>query len=290
MNEFEYVRPTTLEEACAALAAPGARPLAGGTDLIVQLRERRREADRVVDLKHIKELAAITDLDGGGLSLGAAATATQLAADARISKRYPALLASLGMIGSRQVQNRASLGGNICNAAPSADAVPPLIGYGAQGLIVGPDGSRRLAIEDMFAGPGRTTLADGEVLIAIELPPPPERSAAHYIRFTPRREMDIAVAGVCSYLELADNNTVNSARIALASVAPTPIRSAAAEQILIGAPANADTFDAAADAAAADASPISDTRGSAEFRKQLVRALTARTLLAASIAVTPNET
>lgn len=290
MNEFEYVRPTTLEEACAALAAPGARPLAGGTDLIVQLRERRREADRVVDLKHIKELAAITDLDGGGLSLGAAATATQLAADARISKRYPALLASLGMIGSRQVQNRASLGGNICNAAPSADAVPPLIGYGAQGLIVGPGGSRRLAIEDMFAGPGRTTLADGEVLIAIELPPPPERSAAHYIRFTPRREMDIAVAGVCSYLELADNNTVNSARIALASVAPTPIRSAAAEQILIGAPANADTFDAAADAAAADASPISDTRGSAEFRKQLVRALTARTLLAASIAVTPNET
>lgn len=290
MNEFEYVRPTTLEEACAALAAPGARPLAGGTDLIVQLRERRREADRVVDLKHVKELAGITDLAGGGLSLGAAATATQLAADARISKRYPALLASLGMIGSRQVQNRASLGGNICNAAPSADAVPPLIGYGAQGLIVGPGGSRRLAIEDMFAGPGRTTLADGEVLIAIELPPPPERSAAHYIRFTPRREMDIAVAGVCSYLELADNNTVNSARIALASVAPTPIRSAAAEQILIGAPANADTFDAAADAAAADASPISDTRGSAEFRKQLVRALTARTLLAASTAVTPNET
>ena len=267
------------------MARPGARALAGGTDLIVQLREQRREADIIVDLKHVGELTAIGDLSDGGLSLGAAATATDLAGDGRVQSRYPALLASLGMIGSRQVQNRASLGGNICNAAPSADAVPPLIGYGAQCRVAGPQGERRLALEDVFAGPGRTTLAAGEMLVAIELPPPPPRSAAHYIRFTPRREMDIAVAGVCSFIALGDGDTIADARVALASVAPTPVRSTAAEQVLIGAAATAETFAAAADAAAGEAKPISDTRGSAQFRTQLVRALTQRTLGACHAAV-----
>ena len=144
MNEIGYVRPTSLADACAAIAEPGARALAGGTDLIVQLRERRREAATLVDLKFIEEVTGIDEEDDGTLVLGAAATATRLAGDERMKLRYPAIGTALGMIGSRQVQNRASLGGNICNDAPSADAVPPLICYGAQCVIASARGTRIL--------------------------------------------------------------------------------------------------------------------------------------------------
>ncbi|MEM9359419.1 MAG: xanthine dehydrogenase family protein subunit M [Pseudomonadota bacterium] len=275
---MSYERPTSLAEAQHALSKPGAKPLAGGTDLIVQLRERRREADVLVDLKHVIELREISETVEGGLSVGPSVSATDLLRDGRIPERYPALAVSLGMIGSRQIQNRCTLGGNVCNAAPSADAVPPLICYGAQCHITGPSGERTIAIEELFKGPGRTSLAEGEILVRIELPPQPTKSAAHYIRFTPRREMDIAVVGSGAWIARDGGNTITAARIALASVAPTPIRSCSAEAALLNQPAIGDTFAKAAIAAKNDVTPISDTRGSADYRKSLVETLTRRAL------------
>ena len=286
MNEIGYVRPTSLADACAALAEPGARALAGGTDLIVQLRERGREAARLVDLKFVEELTGINEEADGTLVLGAAATATRLAGDERVRIRYPALWTALGMIGSRQVQNRASLGGNICNAAPSADAVPPLICYRTQCVIASDGGTRQSPLDEIFARPGRTHLAQGEILVALRLPPPPPRSAGHYIRFTPRREMDIAVAGVGSWIACGDDGTIADARVVLASVAPTPLRAPGAEAALHGQRPTPEAFAQAAAATEHDASPISDTRGSAAFRRKLVHTLTQRTLAACAATIT----
>lgn len=285
MDTLSYSRPTSLAEARADLAKPGARALAGGTDLIVQLREGRRKAAHLVDLKSVSELVGITETGDGGLMLGSAASATRLASDVRLRTDYPALADALGMIGSRQIQNRATLGGNICNAAPSADAVPPLLGYGAQCMIEGPQGERSVAIEELFDQPGRPKLGAGEFLVAVMLPPVRPRSAARYMRFTPRREMDIAVVGVCSWLALDDNGAISAARVALGSVAPRPIRSCSAEAVLMGEVADEQVIAAAAEAAVQDAMPISDTRGSAEYRRELVRTLTQRTLQASAAAI-----
>ncbi len=278
MDAIVYKRPQSLDAARAALAEPGARVIAGGTDLIVQLRERRRAARVLVDLKHVPELTGLDDAEDGSLVIGSAASASALSQDQRLVTRYPALATSLGMIGSKQIQNRATLGGNICNAAPSADAVPPLICYRARCTVVGPSGPRSLAIEDLFERPGRTRLADDEILRSISLPPSRPLSAATYQRFTPRREMDIAVVGVGAWIAVDENNRITDARIALASVAPKPMRAGAAEQQLIGSAAGDTAFRAGAEAAAEAATPISDTRGSADYRRDLVHTLTLRTL------------
>ncbi len=285
MEPIDYIRPTSLAEAQAALARPGACALAGGTDLIVQLREGRRKASHLVDLKSVDELVGVSEASDGGLSLGSATAVAHLAEDKRVRERYPALVTSLGMIGSKQIQNRATLGGNICNAAPSADGVPPLIGYGAQCTMAGPLGQRVVALEDLFDEPGRPKLAPGEFLISIGLPPPQPRSAGCYQRFTPRREMDIAVVGVCSWLSLGDDGLIEAARVVLASVAPRPIRSCSAEAALVGQSPDVAAFTGAGEAAVGDAMPISDTRGSADYRRALVQTLTQRTLAAAAAAL-----
>jgi xanthine dehydrogenase FAD-binding subunit len=277
LQEFAYERPASVAEAIAAMGAE-ARPLAGGTDLVPQLREGRRRAARVVDLKFVPELTTITALPDGGVSIGAAVTATAVARHPVIAARYPAVAQSAQLIGGVQVQNRASLGGNICNAAPSADGVPALICHGARALIAGPKGRREMPVEDLFAGPGRTTLATGELLLAILLPPAAPRAAASYLRFTPRREMDIAVAGAGAWLRLSEDGAIAEARVALASVAPTPIRAPTAEGKLMGGRPSAALFEEAGRLAAGDARPISDTRGSAEYRRTLVGVLTARAL------------
>ncbi len=278
MDVFEYHRPATIAELTGMLASNDARPLAGGTDLIPQIREGRRKVAAIVDLKHIGECTAITPLPDGGLAIGAAVAATQVARDALIAHAYPGIAASALLIGSYQVQNRASLGGNICNAAPSADAVPPLIAHGARAEIAGKDGLREIPLEEIFAGPGRTHLAPGEVLTRILLPPVMARSASHYLRFTPRREMDIAIAGVGGFVTLDEAGIVTKARFALASVAPKPIRAPSAEAALIGAKLDDAAIHAAGEAARGDASPISDTRGSADYRRELVAVLTRRVL------------
>jgi carbon-monoxide dehydrogenase medium subunit len=278
LQEFVYESPRTIEEAVAAMAAGDARALAGGTDLIPQVREGRSRAGRIVDLKRIPELTAIAMLPDDGFCIGAAATASAVARHARLAAAYPAVAQSAQLIGGVQIQNRASLGGNICNAAPSADAVPALICHDAQAVIVGRSGRRQVAVEGLFRGPGQTTLEPGEILLSILLPAPAPRSAAKYLRFTPRREMDIAVAGAGAWISLDAQGAIAAARVVLASVAPTPIRAASAEQRLIGERPTRALLEEAGRLAAGDARPISDTRGSADYRRSLVAVLTARAL------------
>jgi carbon-monoxide dehydrogenase medium subunit len=278
VHDFEYLAPTTVAAAVEALAHPGARALAGGTDLIPQIREGRRRVTRIVDLKRIPELLAIALLDGGGVRIGAAASASAIAEHAAIRTEYPALVEAARLIGSYQIQNRASLGGNICNAAPSADAVPALICLGASAEIAGPEGRRVRQLDQLFVGPGQTVLAQDELLTALLVPPPPERSAAKYLRFIPRNEMDIAVAGAGAWVRLAADGTISAARICLAAVAPTPLRVPEAEQALVGARPTPSLLAEAGRLAARAARPISDTRGSADYRRELVKVLTARAL------------
>jgi xanthine dehydrogenase FAD-binding subunit len=278
VQEFIYDRPTTIEEAVAAMGAGDARALAGGTDLIAQLREGRRRADRLVDLKHIPEATATAALPDGGVSIGAASTASSVARHKAIAAAYPAISQSARLIGGAQIQNRASLGGNICNAAPSADAIPALVCHQATALIASRNGRREVAIETILRGPGRTALEADELLIAIRLPPPPPRSAARYLRFTPRREMDIAIAGAGTWIRLDADGTIAAARIVLAAVAPTPMRALSAEHCLAGAKPTSALLKEAGRLAAGDARPISDTRGSADYRRSLIGVLTARAL------------
>lgn len=278
MQTFEYLRPETVDAAVAALMDGEARALAGGTDLVPQIREGRRSASRVVDLKCIDELTAISVRSDGGVSIGAAATATAVARHTAIASTFPAIASSARLIGSLQVQNRASLGGNICNAAPSADAVPALIAHAARAVIAGPGGRREVELSELLRGPGRTSLEPGELLVAIVLPPPVPRSAASYLRFTPRREMDIAIAGAAASIALDKSGTISAVRIVLASVAPTAIRAPSAEKSLIGARPTSALLSEAGALAAQDARPISDTRGSADYRRTLVSVLTTRAL------------
>jgi CO/xanthine dehydrogenase FAD-binding subunit len=280
VREFVYVAPQSIDEAIGELGRGEARPLAGGTDLLPQLREGRRSTDRIIDLKRIAELGTVQSRADGGVEIGAAMSATRVARNATIAGAYPAIAASARLIGAVQVQNRASLGGNVCNGAPSADAVPGLICYEARAHIAGPKGRRHLPLDAFFIGPGKTVLAPDELLVSLVLPPALERSATSYLRFTPRREMDIAVAGVGVRLDLAEDSSLALARIALASVGPTPLRALAAEQILQGNRLDRDLAAAAARAAAEAARPISDTRASADYRRSLVEVLTRRALAA----------
>lgn len=280
MKPLAYERPTRVEEAVAALGRGDARVLAGGTDLIVQIREGRRSVGRVVDLKHVPDLTSITQQADGGFRIGAAANFNAIAAHDALAKAYPSVPASGRLVGSLQVQNRAGLGGNICNAAPSADAVPVVICLDARAEIAGPKGRRQEPVEALFAGPGRTTLAPDEILVAILLPPLKPKSASCYLRFTPRREMDIAIAGTGVAIVLGADGTIADARITLASVAPVPLRAPKAEQSLKGAKPTPALFAEAGRIAAGEAKPISDTRGSSGYRRELVSTLTKRALLA----------
>jgi CO/xanthine dehydrogenase FAD-binding subunit len=274
MKPFSYHKATSIEDAIAQRAATGARVLAGGTDLIAQMKAGQRAPEHIIDVKSVPELTGVS------LStIGAAASARRLAGEDVIRARHQGLHEALGMIGSLQIQNRASLGGNICNAAPSADAVPPLLCEEAEAEIIGGGGKRRRTpLIEIFAGPGRTTLGDDELLAQVILPKPDARSAGAYIRFTPRREMDIAVVGAAARLSLDGEGRITKARVALASVAPTPVRARAAEACLEGSAISDELLTDAARAARGDASPISDTRGSAAYRKDLIAVLVERAL------------
>lgn len=280
MREFDFAAPHNLQEAIDLLAGAGseARPLAGGTDLIAQIKENRRSPDLVVDIKKIPELNVLS-YDTAGLRIGAAVSCTRIASFAAVKEHYPALAEACALIGSYQIQNRAALGGNFCNAAPSADAVPPVLSYGGSLILAGPNGQRELPAEAFFAGPGHTVLQKGEVLVEIRMPTPPAHSGAAYLRFIPREEMDIAVVGVGSFVQLsADRQRCEQARISLAAVAPTPVRANEAEAFVAGKTLNDATITQAGELAARAANPISDVRGSAAYRIELVKVLTRRTL------------
>ncbi len=280
MRAIDYAAPTSLSEAVSIMAAHGdrARPLAGGTDVLVQLRGGRREADVVLDTKKIPELNGIR-LDDNGLQLGAAVPCYQIYSDAAVAAAYPGLIDAASLIGSIQIQGRASIGGNLCNAAPSGDTIPPLITLGGEAHINGPGGWRTVAAEDFCTGPGRSVLEAGELLVAIQLPAPAANSGTAYLRFIPRNEMDIAVAGVSSTVVLdASGQNIQSARIALASVGPTPILATAAGESLAGKAVSDDAIAEAGRLASEAASPITDMRGTIRQRHHLVDVLTRRTL------------
>lgn len=278
MHPFRYLAAQTLDEAVAALAehGPRAKPIAGGTDVLVQLRGERFEIDAIVDVKGIPELTSVSL--NGGLVIGAAAACCSIYEDAAVSAAYPGIIDAASLIGGIQIQSRASLGGNLCNSSPSADGICPLIVHSGVALIAGPNGRRRLPVEDFCTGPGQNALEDGELLVAIELPAPPKGFGAAYQRFIPRNEMDIAIAGVASAITLDDSGAVASGRIALAAVGPTPILAREASAFLAGKPASPETFAEAGEIASGEASPIEDMRGTPAQRLELVKVLTRRTL------------
>ena len=279
MRRFELILPESVDDCVRALAqrGPETKLLAGGTDLLPQLKNGLLKPARVIDLSGVARLRAIEPADGQGLRIGSAVTARTLELDKIVRARYLSLAESGALVGSVQVRNLATLGGNLCNAAPSADMAPPLLALDAEAVITGPKGERRVPIAAFFTGVRRTVLAPDELLVELVVPTPAPHSGGNYLRHTPRRELDIAVVGVASQLTLA-NGVCTKARIALAAVAPVPVRATAAEQALQGQPLTDAQIERAAALAADAASPISDQRGSAEFRRHLVRVLTRRTL------------
>jgi carbon-monoxide dehydrogenase medium subunit len=280
MKRFEVVQADSVEDCLRALAAHGreAKLLAGGTGLLPQLKNGMLAPRYVVDLSRVTRLRTLDVHDG--LRVGAAVTARELELNQAVQTRYPALAESGALVGSVQVRNLATVGGNLCNAAPSADMAPPLLALEAHAVIAGPGGERRVPIADFFTGVRKTVLAPNELLVELVVPPPGAHSGGQYLRHTPRRELDIAVVGVASQLTMAGGRCAK-ARIALASVAPTPVRATAAERSLEGQAVTPEAIERAATLAIEAAKPISDQRGSVEFRKHLVRVLTRRTLTTA---------
>ena len=282
MKWIDYEAPTSVREAVDLLNEAGdhARPLAGGTDILVQLRGRAFDLDLVVDVKNIPELNELTYDPDNGLTIGAAVPCYRIYGNSTVRSVYPGIVDAANIIGGTQIQGRASLGGNLCNAAPSADAVPAMIAYSGVARIAGPNGSREVALEDFCIGVRRTVLEQGEVLLAMHFPTPAANSGANYIRFIPRNEMDIAVAGAGVSVEL-DNGNIQSARVTLASVAPTPLFVAEAGEAIAGKPATEETVRIASGIARDAAVPITDMRGTIEYRKHLCEVLTRRALLTA---------
>jgi CO/xanthine dehydrogenase FAD-binding subunit len=281
LRSFDYQAPTTLAEAVAILAACGQRAsaLAGGTDLLVQMRHGVLAPDLLVDLKRIAELGEISFSPAAGLRIGAAVPLCRVCAHPALAAHYPGLLDAVSLIGGAAIQGRATLGGNICNAAPSADALPALMVLMAVCVVVGPQGSRSVPVSEFCTSPRRTVLDRGELLVSIHLPPPLANSGDCYLRFAVRAEMEIAVAGVAAWLGLSDDRaTVADARIALGGVGPTPLPAEAAGRWLVGRTPTGEALAEAAALAREAARPVSDVRGTAAQRRHLVGVLARRAL------------
>jgi len=282
VRRFHLALPRSIEDCLKLLAerGPEAKLVAGGTDLLPQMKNGLIKPAAVIDLSGVADLRVLRREDGAGLRVGASVAAREIELDPYTRSTYPALAESGALVGSVQIRNLATVGGNLCNAAPSADMAPPLLALDAEAIIAGPRGRRRVPMADFFTGVRRTVLAPDELLLELIVPAPGPRSGGQYLRHTPRRELDIAVVGVASQITLSDG-VCRKARIALAAVAPTPIRATAAERALEGQPLTAQQIARAAQLAVEAARPISDQRGSADFRRHLVGVLTRRTLTTA---------
>jgi len=281
MQAFEYVSASSIQDVIAMLSngKSPARILSGGTDLLVQLREGRAKARLVIDVKGIPEFNEITYDAQSGLRLGAAASCYRICHHPQVSAYYPGLVDAISLIGGVQIQNRASVGGNICNASPAADAIPALIAHAAICHVSGPQGQRQVPIENFCTAPGKNVLAPGECLVSISVPPPGSHFGAHYLRFIPRNEMDIAVVGAGAAVTLDESGQCFvQARVALGAVAPTPLFVPAAGDYLAGKSVSPEAIQQAARLAQAAARPISDLRGTAEHRKHLCYVLARRAL------------
>lgn len=281
MQAFNYVAAQSVDEVIKLLAEKGdtARVMSGGTDLLVALREGRRKAELVIDVKRVKETTELTYDAQNGLTLGAAVPCHRIYDDQALVKAYPGLIDSASLIGGVQVQGRASIGGNLCNASPAADSIPSLIVHTVICNIAGPNGKRQVPVEEFCVAPGRTVLQSGEFLVSLSFPAPKPGFGAAYLRFIPRNEMDIAVVGAGASVQLDESRTkIVSARVSLGAVAPKPLFIAAAGEALAGKAISDEAIAAAASLAQAAATPITDMRGTAEYRKHLSAVLTSRAL------------
>lgn len=273
-----YHAPETVDQAIALLAGdPAARPLAGGTDLIVQMKSGRTAPSAIVDLKRIRGLIGVR-AHQGGFAIGAATPCTSLKKDKALAAAWPGVVEAANLIGSVQVRNRATMAGNLCNASPAADSVPALIAAGATCLVAGPNGERELAVQDLPQGPGRTALTSGEFVVEIRLPPRQAGGGDAYLRAIPRTEMDIAVVGVGAALVLDASGTCTSARIALGAVAPTALLVKEAGSALVGTKLDDVAITRMVEAVRAACQPIDDKRGSIEYRIHMAGILAARTV------------
>ena len=267
MSDMRYEAPRTLAAAVALLAgAKGpARVLAGGTDLLIQMRGGRVEPELLVDIKGIPEMTSIV-AENGGFRFGAAVSSMELLEHEAFAKAWPGVTEAAGLIGSTQIKGRATVGGNLCNASPAADSVPALIAAGAIASIVGPNGRREARVEDIATGPGKTSLAKGEIVASFLLPQRPPRSGDAYLRFIPRTEMDIAVVGAGVNLTLDEKGVCSQARVSLGAVAERALLVPEAAAALIGTKVDADALKRLAAAASAACRPIDDKRGTKEYR------------------------
>jgi aerobic carbon-monoxide dehydrogenase medium subunit len=283
MTDIRYVAPRTLDEAIGAFAAAGsaARILAGGTDLLVQMRSGMVRPGLIVDIKNIAEMTRIEETADGGYRIGAAVSGAALAEHRSFREAWPGVLEAVNLIGSKQVQGRASAGGNLCNASPAGDSVPAMVAAGAVVTIQGPNGRRELPVEKVPAGPGRTNLTPGEIVVSFSLPPRPPGSSDAYLRMIPRTEMDIAVVGLGVSLTLKDG-VCTAARVGLGAVAPTALLVNAAGQALTGSRLDDAALEKAAEACRAICRPIDDKRGTIAYRVKTAGVLLKRTVAIAA--------
>ena len=284
MYAFDYVAPQSVDEAVAVLSENGsdARMLAGGSDIIAQLKEGRRQVKVLVDVKKIPAANELAFDARHGLTIGAGVSCCDIYENEHVASNYPALVDSTELIGSIQIQGRATIGGNLCNASPAADTIPTLIVLGATARIAGPSGEREVAVEDFCTAPGRTVLQDGEFLVSVHFPPPAANSGAFFLRFIPRNEMDIAVVNAAASVVLnAEKNAFESARIAVGAVAPIPLYLPAAGAALAGSEVSDQSIELAAEIARQSARPITDMRGTIEQRVHLAGVLTKRAVCGA---------
>jgi len=281
----EFIAPRSLLEAQSVIANGGnAAWLAGGTDLLVGIRLGLRDPNRVIDLKHIPELMAL-EVGADQVLIGAAASAYDILHNSEIGSLCPGLADALDLIGSTQIQGRCSAGGNLCNASPAADSIPALIANGAVCRILGSSGERLLPVEDFLVGPGKNALEEDELLVQLVLPKPMLGTSDAYLRLTPRTEMDIAVAGTGVSITLDTAGVCTAARVAIGAVAPTALLVEAAGQALVGSKLEDEAIDSAVTAVRAAASPISDKRGSAQYRTHVVGVLVKRAIQRAQVRI-----
>ncbi len=279
---MNYTSPTTVEEAAAALAStPGARVFAGATDVVPQMRSGRIAPEVLVDLKGIEELTSVS-VDDEKWTIGAAVATARLTEDPTFSAEFPGLCEAAGLIGSDQIQNRSSLGGNLCNASPAADSVPAMVANHARAVVAGPGGRRVVDVADIPTGPGSTSLGAGEFVVAIEVDRKPASTGEAYLRITPRTEMDIAIVGAGARVTLDENGVCTAATVSLGAVAPTVVRVPDAEAALVGSTLDDEALAACAAAASAMCSPIDDMRGTVEYRTQVAGVLARRAVVAAA--------
>ena len=279
MNELRYEAPETIEGAVALLAAAGktARVFAGGTDLIIQIKEEMIEPGMLVDIKKIKETREVI-LGDDEIRIGASVTGAELGENTELKKLFPGVVEAVQLIGSEQVQGRATIGGNFCNASPAADSVPALIAAGAKAVVAGPNGTRTAAVEDLLIKPGQLSLAPGELIISFCLSRPPKNTGDAYLRFIPRSEMDIAVVGAGVSVTLNPDGTCAAARVALGAVAPTARLVEQAPDILLGKELDERVLAELAAAASATCQPINDKRGTIKFRTSVAGVLACRAI------------